>query len=208
MNLSRKTKSIIYAGLCYIDQAGIEGPNNCAIWIVPNVHDTNQVEIKRLQGKKYMMALEKSIKSWRPYQLLLELVHPAFPDDPGFIISGSICYDATDIALSSDLRDKSNAYFISALNKDINTFDTMVDALHYHMFQHVVLVNSGEFGGSFAKAPYKDHYSRLISHVHGNDQVSISTFQMNMFDFRRDNIGNSMRSGKDLKSIPAGLIKH
>lgn len=208
VNLSRKTKSIIYAGLCYIDQAGIEGPNNCAIWIVPNVHDTNQVEIKRLQGKKYMMALEKSIKSWRPYQLLLELVHPAFPDDPGFIISGSICYDATDIALSSDLRDKSNAYFISALNKDINTFDTMVDALHYHMFQHVVLVNSGEFGGSFAKAPYKDHYSRLISHVHGNDQVSISTFQMNMFDFRRDNIGNSMRSGKDLKSIPAGLIKH
>lgn len=208
INLSRKTKSIIYAGLTYIDQPGIDGPNNCAIWIVPNIHDTSQVEIKRLQGKKHMMALERSIKSWRPYQLILELVHPAFPNEKGFMISGSICYDATDIALSSDLRDKTNAYFISALNKDIHTFDSMVEALHYHMFQHVVLVNSGEYGGSYAKAPYKDHYCRLISHVHGNDQVSISTFQMNMFDFRRDNVGSGMKSGKELKSIPAGLRKN
>lgn len=208
INLSKKTKSIIYAGLCYIDQPGIDGPNNCAIWIVPNMYDSKQVEIRRLQGKKHMMALEKSIKSWRPYQLFLELIHPAFPNEQGFMITGSICYDATDICLSSDLRDKSNAYFVSALNKDINTFDSMVEALHYHMYQHVVLVNSGEFGGSYAKAPYKDHYSRLISHVHGNDQVSISTFQMNMFDFRRDNVGSGMKSGKELKSIPAGLIKN
>ncbi|MHA3068763.1 RNA-directed DNA polymerase [Acinetobacter sp. ANC 3789] len=208
INLSRKTKSIIYAGLTYIDQPNIDGPNNCAIWIVPNIQDTNQVEIKRLQGKKHMMALERSIKPWRPYQLILELIHPAFPNEKGFMISGSICYDATDIALSSDLRDKTNAYFISALNKDINTFDSMVEALHYHMFQHVVLVNSGEYGGSYAKAPYKDHYCRLISHVHGNNQVSISTFEMNMFDFRRDNVGSSMRSGNDLKATPAGLIKN
>lgn len=206
VNLSRKIKSIIYAGLCYLDQPGVEGPNNCAIWIVPSKHGSNKVEIKRLQGKKNMMALESSIKSWRPYQFFLELIHPRFPNEKGFMITGSICYDATDIALSADLRDKSNAYFVSALNKDINTFDTMIEALHYHMYQHVVLVNSGEFGGSYAKAPYRDHYCRLISHVHGNDQVSISTFEMNMFDFRRDKVGDiSMTSGKSIKSSPAGI---
>ncbi|HAS1949247.1 TPA: hypothetical protein I4E15_04590, partial [Enterobacter asburiae] len=88
---------------------------------------------------------------------------------------------------------------------DVNTFDSMVEALHYHMYQHVVLVNSGEFGGSYAKAPYKEPFNRLIAHVHGNDQVAMSTFEMNMFDFRRDNVGQSMQSGLDKKTAPAGI---
>ena len=44
----------------------------------------------------------------------------------------------------------------SALNQDVNTFDSMVDALHYHMYQPVILVNTGEFGGSYAKAPTRN----------------------------------------------------
>lgn len=204
--LSRKTKAMVFAGLGFIEQDGVKGPNNCAVWIVPTKHQSSQREMIRLQGKQNMMADEKGkIQPWRPYQLLLELVHPAFKDEKGFVLTGSICYDATDIALSADLRDKSNAYLVSALNQDVNTFDSMVEALHYHMYQHVVLVNSGEFGGSFAKAPYKQPHKRLIAHVHGNDQVSINTFEMNMFDFRRDDIGEGMRSKIETKAKPAGI---
>ena len=104
--------------------------------------------------------------------------------------------------MSADLKNKSDAYLVVALNKDVNTFDSMVDALYYHMYQHVVLVNTGEFGGSVAKAPYKESYDKLITHVHGANQVSISSFEMNMFDFR--NIGKSYKSGKKLKTKPAG----
>jgi len=204
--LSRKTNAIIYSGLTFIEQPGIKGPNNCAVWIVPPKSNSSQNEMIRLQGKHNMMADEKGhVEPWRPYQLMLELIHPQFPDKKGFILTGSICYDATDIALSTDLRDKSNAYLVAALNRDVNTFDSMVEALHYHMYQHVVLVNSGEFGGSYAKAPYKEPFNRLIAHVHGNDQVAISTFEMNMFDFRRDNVGKSMQSGLDKKTAPAGI---
>jgi len=205
--LSRKTKAMIFAGMGFIQQEGIKGPNNCAVWIVPTKHQSSQREIIRLQGKHNMMADERkcNVQPWRPYQLLLELVHPAFKDKKGFVLTGSICFDATDIALSADLRDKSNAYLVSALNQDVNTFDSMVEALHYHMYQHVVLVNSGEFGGSFAKAPYKDAHKRLIAHVHGNNQVSINTFEMNMFDFRRDGLGESMQSNMERKAAPAGI---
>ncbi|MFC5080614.1 Reverse transcriptase (RNA-dependent DNA polymerase) [Vibrio thalassae] len=204
--LSQKTKAMVFSGLGFIEQDGVKGPNNCAVWIIPTKHNTNQREIVRLQGKHNMTAVEKGkIQPWRPYQLMLELVHPAFKDEKGFIITGSICYDATDIALSSDLRNKSNAYVISALNQDVNTFDSMVEALHYHMYQHVTLVNSGEFGGSYAKAPYKDAHRRLIAHVHGNDQVSINTFEMNMFDFRRDGVGEGMKSALKKKTAPAGV---
>lgn len=145
------------------------------------------------------------IMPWRPYQLIVEMIHPAHEEKEGFKLTGSICYDATDIKLSADLKDKSHAYIISAMNKDIATFDSMVDALFYHMYQHVVLVNSGQFGGSVAKAPYKERFHKLITHTHGSNQVSISTFEMNMFDFR--DCGQSLRTNKKTKTPPAGNMK-
>ena len=207
VQLSQKTHAIILAGLGFIDQPSIKGPNNCAVWIVPRKHNGNQNEIKRFQGKHHMMKDESSIgiRPWRPYQLMLELKHPAHPQEAGFIITGSICFDATDISLSADLRNKSNAYLVPALNQDVNSFDTMVDALHYHMYQPVILVNTGEFGSSYAKAPYKEPHKRLIAHSSGNNQVAINTFEMNMFDFRRDIVGKSMQSGIEQKTAPAGV---
>lgn len=204
--LSKKTHAIIFAGLGFLKQPNGKDLHNCALWIVPKKHNGNQNGILRLQGKYNMMADERDkVQPWRPYQLMLELKHPKFPLAKGFVLTGAVCFDATDINLSADLKDKSNAFLISALNRDTNTFDTMVDALHYHMHQPVVLVNTGEFGGSYAKAPYKEAHKRLIAHATGNNQVSISTFEMNMFDFRRDGIGKSMRSDDDMKTPPAGI---
>jgi len=207
IHLSRKTHAIVVAGLGFVEQPGVKGPNNCAVWIVPRKHNGNRNEIHRFQGKHHMTAPEKKLKiqPWRPYQLMLELAHPAFPKQNGFTVTAAICFDSTDIALSADLRDKSHALLIPALNRDVNTFDSMVEALHYHMYQHVVLVNTGEYGGSYAMAPYDKRHERLIAHSSGNDQVTINTFQMNMFDFRRDGVGTSMQSGIKLKAAPAGV---
>lgn len=208
IHLSRKTHAIVVAGLGFINQLGVKGPNNCAVWIVPRKHNGNQNEILRFQGKHNMTAPEKQmgVQPWRPYQLMLELIHPQFPDERGFILTAAICFDATDISLSADLRDKSNSLLVPALNRDVNTFDSMVEALHYHMYQHVVLVNSGEYGGSYAMAPYDKPHKRLIAHSSGNDQVTINTFKMNMFDFRRDGVGTSMQSDTQQKTAPAGVV--
>lgn len=201
--LADKTGAMIFTGLTFLNIEDVEGPNNVGMWLIPNKQKSGRQFIRRLQGKQHMMADEKDYaKPWRPYQLFIELIHPAFPSEEGFKLTGSICYDATDIKLSADLKDKSNAYVVAALNKDVATFDSMIDSLYYHMYQHVVLVNTGEFGGSVAKAPYKEKYDKLITHVHGSHQVSISSFEMNMFDFR--SIGGSYRSNKETKTRPAG----
>lgn len=201
--LANKTGAMIFTGLTFMKLHGVEGPNNLAKWLIPQKLSAGKKFISRLQGKFNMMKDEVGkVKPWRPYQLLIELVHPAFPKDKGFTLSGSVCYDATDIKISADLKDKSDAYLVVALNQDVTTFDSMVDALYYHMYQHVALVNTGEFGGSVAKAPYKERYDKLITHVHGSNQVSISSFEMNMFDFR--SVGSSYRSGKKVKTKPAG----
>lgn len=210
IQLSRKTHAIIFAGLGFMDQPNISGPNNNAIWIVPRKHNGNGNEICRFQGKQHMTAgeLKLEIKPWRPYQLMLELRHPAYKEQKGFMLTGAICYDATDIKLSADLADKSNALLISALNKDVNTFNSMVDALHFHMYQHIVLVNTGEYGGSYAMAPYQERHERLIAHTTGKNQVTINTFEMNMFDFRKDGVGRGMVSNVKVKAPPAGVIQN
>jgi hypothetical protein len=47
--------------------------------------------------------------------------------------------------LVADLRSKSDVFLVAALNQDVQTFDNMVAALHFHMYQPVILANSGEF---------------------------------------------------------------
>jgi hypothetical protein len=59
--LSRKTNAIIYSGLTFIEQPGIKGPNNCAVWIVPPKSNSSQKEMIRLQGKHNMMEDEKGL---------------------------------------------------------------------------------------------------------------------------------------------------
>jgi len=61
-------------------------------------------------------------------------------------------------------------FAIPALNKDVTTFDQMALALHYHMFQMVIVANNGLFGGSNAYVPYKDAFRRQLFHLHGQPQ--------------------------------------
>jgi hypothetical protein len=79
----------------------------------------------------------------------------------------------------------------------------MVSALHYHMFQHIILVNSAEYGGSTAQAPYTDHYNKVIVHHHGMDQPVVSVIELDFARFR----GGSTKKPKDDKKDDEGLPK-
>lgn len=76
----------------------------------------------------------------------------------------------------------------------------MVAALHFHMYQPVILANMGEFGGSTAQAPFSKH-DRLIAHVHGNEQVAVSLFEIDPEQFKSH---RKSKSAKETKSPPAG----
>jgi len=73
-------------------------------------------------------------------------------------------------------------FAIPALNKDVSTFDNMALALHYHMFQYVVIANNGEYGGSNAHAPFSDANRRKIFHLHGQAQASTAFFEIEESD--------------------------
>jgi hypothetical protein len=91
-------------------------------------------------------------------------------------------------------------FLVSALNQDVQTFDNMVAALNFHMYQPVILANSGEFGGSTAQAPISKH-EKLIAHLHGGNQVAVSVFEVDPTLFKTT---AKPKSARELKGPPAG----
>jgi hypothetical protein len=153
---------------------------NSALWLVPEWSPSHGLQVRRIeQGKKNPTKYEKEKLSpapvgFRPVQWLIDYQWHTNPLVRPLRISASICYDATDIALAADLRSRSDLYIVCALNKDVGTFDRMTEALHYHMFQGVILVNNGEFSGSSFFMPFGNAYERQVFHLHGQPQASIA----------------------------------
>jgi hypothetical protein len=69
------------------------------------------------------------------------------------------------------------------------------------MYQHVLIANSGEFGGSTAQAPYEKEYERLIAHSHGSKQMSV-----NIFDINIDHFGPGLQAA-ETKLVTIGAKK-
>ncbi|TWT64383.1 reverse transcriptase domain-containing protein [Rubinisphaera italica] len=199
-------KCMVFCGLVFHPSPDNEDQLiNTGLWIIPNQTSDGRSIRMIEQGKHHMTPEEISlgISSFRPCQWLIEYRKP---NAESWKLSASICYDATDLRLAADLSQHSDAFIVSALNKDIGTFDTMVAALHYHMYQHVLLVNSAEFGGSTAQAPYKDHFRKVIMHHHGMDQASVSIFELDLDRFRNGHSETTPPPNYDGESIPK--IKH
>lgn len=182
---SDATGAILFYGLLGATEPTSGGPINAARWLVPQRRAGRRSWVQVDQGKKNLVPDEQTlgIKPWRPYQVVIELVDPTSSNIKPYRLTGSICYDATDISLAADLRDESHMYVVAAMNKDVKTFDGMAAALRYHMYQHVLIANIGEFGGSTAQAPYDKEHRRLISHSHGGNQLAVSVFDIRLEDF-------------------------
>jgi hypothetical protein len=200
--LSDSLRATIFAGLTFVHSAKAGGVVNQGVWLLRTHRkgDGRRLVYVR-QGKKFPMKEEQKlgIKGHRPDVTLVEF--PVGADGRPTRIAAAICFDATDLDLVADLRERSDVFLVAALNKDVGTFDNMVGALRFHMYQPVILANSGEFGGSTAQAPYTKH-DQLITHMHGGNQVAVSVFEIEPWDFN-----GKTKPGKDkeVKSPPAGF---
>lgn len=198
--LSDKLRAHIFAGLTYLDSSKVGGPINQGIWLIrSNTPGGGRTFNYAWQGKKHPSKLEvpMGIKGYRPHITLVEF--PVGTVSPTRV-AAAICYDATDLDLLADLRDRSDMFLVAAMNQDVETFDNMVSALRFHMYQPVVLANLGEFGGSTAQAPFPKH-EKIISHVHGNGQVAVSVFEIDPSLFKTI---TPAKRAKEVKGAPAG----
>jgi len=198
--LSDSTGATIFAGQTFVKHEHLRKPINRAAWILRQTAGSGRSLITCYQGKENGIPWEISsgVVPHRPFQIIIQ-----FSDANGKTanLTGSICYDATDLKLASDMRDISDGFIIAALNKDVSTFDNMASALHFHMYQPVIISNTGQFGGSTAQAPFKEHHERYIAHTHGTNQAAVSIFDIDLTTFKSPL--NSAQL-KEKKAAPAG----
>ena len=219
---SRAHKTLILAGLTYEALFSGEPLINSALWIIPEWSDTSGLQIHtRRQGKRHLAPSEEEwnrtavhLRGFRPCQWLIGFPWSSDPSARLLWLTASVCYDATDLRLAADLRNESDVFAIPAFNRDVKTFDQMALALHYHMFQMIIVANNGQYGGSNAYWPHQDELARRIFHLHGQPQASIAFLEIDdikSFLARRNSCGPSTpedlqsSSKKGWKYPPAGI---
>ncbi len=183
---AKKHKTLILAGLTYQDLFEGQKLINSALWIIPEMTDRNTIQIKtRRQGKLYIDPDKRNLKNLasklegiRPCQWLVGFPWSNDAEQDPLWLTGSICFDATDLGLTADLRFQSDVLAVPAFNKDVRTFDQMALALHYHMFQLVIIVNNGKYGGSNAYWPVHGDHGKQMFHLHGQPQAAIAFFEI------------------------------
>ena len=214
---ARTHRAIILAGLTYEQVVAGKPLVNSALWVIPEWSDADGLQIRiRRQGKAHLAPNEQAfnvggpprVHGFRPCQWLIGYPWSSGRSAAPIWLTAAVCYDATDLGLAADLRESSDVLAVPALNKDVRTFDQMALALHYHMFQLVVVANNGQYGGSNAYWPRSDPHIRRVFHTHGQPQASISFLEIDniaAFLQRRQVSGSN---AKDWKHPPAGLIRH
>ncbi|MER9825218.1 hypothetical protein NKJ50_25385 [Mesorhizobium sp. M0115] len=212
---ARAFKTAILAGMVYERVVPGQPLINSALWIIPRMVEGQGLQtIIRRQGKQHLSPMELPFNSpvelvtgFRPCQWLVGYEWSNNPASDPLWLTASICYDATDLRLASDLRDRSDVFAIPALNLDVGTFDQMAQALHYHMYQLVLIANNGAYGGSNAHVPKGGAYERQVFHTHGQPQATISFFEIDNIEGMKGRrlLGEGKQDG--WKYPPAGYLR-
>ena len=208
---SDDTGAMLHYGLLGARHPTTGKHTNASRWLIPVRTDRRRSWIEVDQGKLHLTGaeLKMGVEKWCPYRVVIEL---ELDQLTSYRMVGAICYDATDLALAADMKNESHMFVVPAHNKDIKTFDNMIAALRYHMYQHVVICNIGEFGGSSAQAPYDEEHQRTISHAHGLNQISVAVFDVPMDHFGPKLLALRPGAPKKVKkrlgkTPPAGLAR-
>ncbi|MEQ1779808.1 MAG: hypothetical protein ABMA14_00490, partial [Hyphomonadaceae bacterium] len=208
---ARAYRCTILAGLTFQQLGANPALVNSAMWIVPTSDAGRGLRLlMRRQGKENLAPIERALnenhnllRGFRPCQWLVGYQWSHRATEPLWL-TASVCYDATDIRLAADLKCHSDVFAIPALNHDVATFDQMALALHYHMFQMVIVANNGSFGGSNAYIPVRSH-DRQIFHVHGQPQASVTFFEIDdISSFKQRKPDGGSHPPYDFKPAPAG----
>ncbi len=207
-------QTIVLAGLVYHEAHPGKGLPlvNSAVWLIPETTGLGGTRVRVVEQGKHHLAHEETeaglnIRPFRTSQWLVPYRWSPDGETDYLWLTASVCYDATDFALAADLKGRTDVYLIPARNHDIPTFDQMALALHYHMFQMVIVANNGAYGGSNAYVPYRDRVKRQVFHFHGQPQAAIAYVEIDPIAEFLDRVRNAQGPEEDrrYKFPPAGL---
>lgn len=149
---------------------------------------------------------EQNLRSYRPAKILKPHVKWSKPPviwHGDFAFALLICSELTNIAHRTSLRGKIDALFIAEKNRDLNTFESLVDSAALDIHAYIAQSNSREFGDSRIRAPKKESHERDVARVRGgmNDHFVVGKIEVRKLrEFQTWHY-----KGTDFKPLPDGF---
>lgn len=160
----------------------------------PAFHE--EAELHRLAGLKMK---PEANSTWKT---------PPIIQHGDFRFSMIVCSELTNIGYRTALRGQVDALFVPEWNKDIETFNALVESAALDMHAYVIQCNHRQFGDSRIRAPFKESWKRDILRVKGGIADYCVVGQIDTRSLRR--FQSSHRSpSKHFKPVPDGFqINH
>ncbi|MDD5686749.1 MAG: RNA-directed DNA polymerase [Elusimicrobia bacterium] len=195
---------IIVGGLWYSEIKTLnrnKDYKNELLWIFPEPNifkkdDRDSMYIK--QNKLYPTSFEKKslkIKEANP-KTIYKINIKGIKND--VTICGVLCYDFTSVELKTLLKNNSDLLIVPSFNRDVHTFDNLAESSNYEMFSHVIVLNTGFYGGSSVRAPYYEVRDKRIFDIHGSKLSNIALRELRINEIKKGN-------GRKIKEKPAGF---
>ncbi|RZJ88511.1 MAG: RNA-directed DNA polymerase [Chryseobacterium sp.] len=123
----------------------------------------------------------------------------------GFTFSGLICNDFLDIDNRQRLRGKVDALFLVEWNRDIETYNSLVESAANDLHAYIIQVNNRRYGDTRIRAPFKEAHQRDVSRIRGG---LIDYFVISELDIRslRAFQMNKVSPAKPFKPVPTGFV--
>jgi len=123
----------------------------------------------------------------------------------GFTFSGLICNDFLNIDNRQKLRGKIDALFLVEWNRDIETYNSLVESAANDLHSYIIQVNNRRYGDTRIRAPFKEAYQRDVARIRGGllDYFVISALDINALRVFQM---NKVSPSKPFKPVPTGFV--
>lgn len=95
------------------------------------------------------------------------LIGPPIIQHGNFMFALLICSELTNIQYRAALRGGIDALFVPEWNKDINSFEPLVESAALDIHAYIIQCNDRQYGDSRIRAPYKEAWQRDLIRVKG-----------------------------------------
>lgn len=116
-----------------------------------------------------------------------------------------VCSELTNIKYRASLSGHVDALFVPEWNKDIGTFDALVESASLDMHAYIIQCNDRQYGDSRIRAPYKDSWRRDIVRLKGGTRDYLVVGEIDVESLRQ--FQSSHRSpATPYKPVPDGFL--
>lgn len=92
---------------------------------------------------------------------------PPIVNHGDFLFSVLVCSELTNIFYRSSMRGKIDALFVPEWNRDLDSFNALVESAALDIHAYIIQCNDRKYGDSRIRAPYKDSWKRDVVRIRG-----------------------------------------